>query len=52
MNNSGLGISIQAYLKSGNFNLQTGNTMFMGSMLKKAFVKHMVEHLGGFEQYD
>jgi hypothetical protein len=31
MNNSGLGISIQAYLKSGSFNLKTGNnSQYMG----------------------
>lgn len=52
MNSSGLGISIQAYLKSGSFNLKTGNnSQYLGAIIKEAFEDDMTEHLGGYERY-
>jgi hypothetical protein len=46
---SGLGISIQAYLKSSNFNLKNGgtNSLFIGALIKKAFETEGTNCLGG-----
>lgn len=53
MSSSGIGISIQAYLKSGNFNLKTGgNSKKTGRLMKQAFVYKQKEYLGGYEQLD